>query len=62
MWFHFSFEGLFPFKEIGTLKRQTILLLDRESPTVILFKFILPVLGMCDLVLVNRIPCNLGRS
>ena len=53
MWFHFSFEGLFPFKEIGTLKRQTILLLDRESPTVILFKFILPVLGMCDLVLVN---------
>ena len=53
MWFYFSFEGLFPFKEIGTLKRQTILLLDRESPTVILFKFILPVLGVYGLVLVN---------
>ena len=61
MWFYFSFEGLFPFKEIGTLKRQTTLLLDRESPAVTLFRFI-PVLDMCDLVLVNRIPSNLGRS
>lgn len=46
--FHpFSFEvRIFPLKETGPLKRQTIHLLNTESSAVTALKFVLPLLCM----------------